>query len=109
MLRRIRFYNEINRWYRIFSNRFWNDYSKRKTTRANRSRNIKNKTKKIDNNASIDWLIKPPEGLHLTRFDTSQTGITEQDLMHGIDAKRAMRIIDKSCSKKRLCIYCTKC
>ena len=58
------------------------------------------KQKKIDNNASIDWLIKPPEGLHLTRFDTSQTGITEQDLMHGIDAKRAMRIIDKSCSKK---------
>lgn len=67
------------------------------------------KQKKIDNNASIDWLIKPPEGLHLTRFDTSQTGITEQDLMHSIDAKRAMRIIDKSCSKKRLCIYCTKC
>ena len=62
---------------------------KRKTTRANRSRNIKNKTKKIDNNASIDWLIKPPEGLHLTRFDTSQTGITEQDLMHGIDAKKS--------------------
>ena len=58
------------------------------------------KQNKIDNNASIDWLIKPPEGLHLTRFDTSQTGITEQDLMHGIDAKRAMRIIDKSCSKK---------
>ena len=58
------------------------------------------KQKKIDNNASIDWLIKPPEGLHLTRFDTSQTGITEQDLVHGIDAKRAMRIIDKSCSKK---------
>ena len=58
------------------------------------------KQNKIDNNASIDWLIKPPEGLHLTRFDTSQTGITEQDLMRGIDAKRAMRIIDKSCSKK---------
>lgn len=58
------------------------------------------KQNKIDNNASIDWLIKPPEGLHLTRFDTVQTGITEQDLMHGIDAKRAMRMIDKSCSKK---------
>ena len=27
------------------------------------------KQNKIDNNASIDWLIKPPEGLHLTRFD----------------------------------------
>ena len=60
------------------------------------------KQNKIDNNASIDWLIKPPEGLHLTRFDTSQTGITEQDLVHGIDAKRAMRIIDKSCSKKTM-------
>ena len=46
------------------------------------------KQNKIDNNASIDWLIKPPEGLHLTRFDTSQTGITEQDLMHGIDSKK---------------------
>lgn len=58
------------------------------------------KQNRVDNNASIDWLIKPPEGLHLTRFDTAQTGITEQDLMHGIDAKKAMRIIDKSCSKK---------
>jgi len=58
------------------------------------------KQNKIDNNASINWLIKPPEGLHLTRFDTEQTGITEQDLMHGIDAERAMRRIDKSCLKK---------
>lgn len=54
---------------------------------------------KIDNYASINWLIKPPEGLHLTHFDTAQTGITEQDLANGIDAKRAMRIIDKSCLK----------
>lgn len=58
------------------------------------------KQNRIDNNASIDWLIKPPEGLHLTHFDTAQTGITEQDLMNGIEVNRAMRIIDKSCSKK---------
>ena len=58
------------------------------------------KQNKIDNDASVDWLIRPPEGLHLTRFDTAQTGITEQDLINGIDAKRAMKIIDKSCLKK---------
>ena len=58
------------------------------------------KQNEIDNNASIDWLIKPPDGLHLTHFDTMQTGIKEQDLVNRIDAKRAMRMIDKSCSKK---------
>lgn len=58
------------------------------------------KQNKIDDSASINWLIKPPEGLHLTYFDKMQTGITEKDLMHGIEAKRAMRIIDKSCLKK---------
>lgn len=58
------------------------------------------KQNEIDDKASIDWLIKTPEGLHLTRFDTLQTGITEQDLTSGIDAKMAMKIIDKSCSKK---------
>lgn len=58
------------------------------------------KQNKIDSKASIDWLIKPPEGLHLTHFDTLQTGITERDLINGIEARRAMKIIDKSCSKK---------
>lgn len=58
------------------------------------------KQNKIDNNASISCLIKPPEGLYLTSFDTAQTGITEKDLEKGIDAKRAMRSINKICSKK---------
>lgn len=34
----------------------------------------------IDEKASVDFLIKPPEGLHLTDFDTMQTGIKEKDL-----------------------------
>lgn len=58
------------------------------------------KQNKIDKEASANWLIKIPEGLQLTSFDTAQTGITEHDLIHGIDAKRAMKIIDSSCLKK---------
>lgn len=58
------------------------------------------KQNEIDENASVDWIIKPPEGLHLTAFDTMQTGLTEKDLKDGQDAKRVMRRIDKSCSKK---------
>lgn len=58
------------------------------------------KENKIDKDASIDWLIKPPDGLHLTYFDTLQTGIKEKDLEHGIEADRAMKIIDNSCNKK---------
>lgn len=30
----------------------------------------------IDEKASVNYLIKPPEGLHLTYFDTIQTGNT---------------------------------
>ena len=31
---------------------------------------------RIDSEFAIDWLIRPPEGASITRFDTAQTGIT---------------------------------
>lgn len=53
----------------------------------------------IDENASIDWLIRPPDGLHLTAFDTQQTGITEGDLKGRPNAETIMKKIDISCSR----------
>lgn len=58
------------------------------------------KNNEIDNDAKINWFIKPPEGLHLTTFDTKQTGIREQDLIGGKDARNVMIKIDNSCLKK---------
>lgn len=58
------------------------------------------KQNQIDNEASIDCLIKPPDGLHLTRFDTNQTGIREEDLVGKPNALTVIKRIDKSCTKK---------
>ena len=58
------------------------------------------KENKIDTEAAIDYLIKPPNGLKLSFFDIRQTGITEQKLAYGQDVKTVIKKIDKSCSKK---------
>lgn len=54
----------------------------------------------IDEKASVNYLIKPPEGLHLTCFDTMQTGIKEKDLENKQNALEIMKKIDKSCQNK---------
>lgn len=41
---------------------------------------LKIKENNIDKELSFDWLIRPPKDLHLTYFDTIQTGIREKDL-----------------------------
>ena len=58
------------------------------------------KQNKIDKKASVDLLIKPPDGLHLTKMDTQQTGIREEDLNNKSNAITVMKMIDKSCAKK---------
>lgn len=55
----------------------------------------------IDRQAAINWLIKPPEGLHLTSFDIAQTGIREEELQDKQDADRIMNKINNSCKKKQ--------
>ena len=45
----------------------------------------------IDRKAAVDWLIQPPEGLHLTKFDTDQTGIREEDLLGKPDAMTVLK------------------
>lgn len=57
------------------------------------------KQNQIDNKASVDFLIKPPNGLHLTKMDTDQTGIREEDLNGKPDALTVLKMIDKSCTK----------
>lgn len=58
------------------------------------------KQNQIDNEASVNCLIKPPDGLHLTKFDTEQTGIREEDLERKPNALTVMKKLDKSCNKK---------
>lgn len=58
------------------------------------------KQNQIDKEASVDWLIKPPDGLHLTEFDIKQTGIREEDLEDKPNALTVIKKIDKSCTKK---------
>lgn len=58
---------------------------------------IRIKHNEIDRTAGVSWLIKPPEGLHLTQFDTTQTGIREQDLVGKQTAEQVMRKINDSC------------
>ena len=58
------------------------------------------KQNQIDDKASVDFLIKPPDGLHLTQMDTDQTGIKEEDLNEKPDALSVLKMIDKSCAKK---------
>ena len=47
----------------------------------------------IDRKAAVDFLIRPPQGLHLTKFDTEQTGIKESDL---IGKPSAIEVIKKN-------------
>lgn len=54
----------------------------------------------IDKKAAIDFLIKPPQGLYLTYFDTKQTGIKESDLIEKPSAMEVIKKIDKECEKK---------
>lgn len=58
------------------------------------------KQNQIDKEAFVDWLIKPPDGLHLTGFDINQTGIREEDLLDKPSALKVIKKIDKSCLKK---------
>ena len=58
------------------------------------------KQNQIDKDASVEWLINPPDGLHLTEFDINQTGIREEDLEGKPNALTVMKRIDKSCTKK---------
>ncbi|MBR6504462.1 MAG: 3'-5' exonuclease [Clostridia bacterium] len=60
---------------------------------------IRIKENEIDRTAAVSWLIKPPKGLHLTKFDTEQTGIKEQDLIGKQSAEQVMRKINNSCKK----------
>lgn len=60
---------------------------------------IRIKQNEIDRTAAVSRLIKPPEGLHLTQFDTAQTGIREQDLIDKQSAEQVMRKINNSCKK----------
>jgi|GEM_PF-821584 len=55
---------------------------------------------KIDINASISWLIQPPEGLHVTKLDTIQTGIKESDLVGKQSIDQVMKRVNNSCMKK---------
>ena len=54
----------------------------------------------IDKKAAIDFLIKPPQGLYLTYFDTKQTGIKESDLIGKPSAMEVIKKIDRACEKK---------
>ena len=56
--------------------------------------------KEIDKKAAIDFLIKPPQGLCLTYFDTKQTGIKESDLIGKPSAMEVIKKIDRECEKK---------
>lgn len=51
----------------------------------------------IDRSSAISWLIKPPEGMHLTSFDIAQTGITEKDLIGKQSIDDVMRKLNNSC------------
>lgn len=62
---------------------------------------IRIKQNEIDKNAAVSWLIKPPEGLHLTQFDTRQTGIREEDLINKQSAEQVMKKINNSCEKTK--------
>lgn len=53
----------------------------------------------IDRKAAVDWLIRPPHGLHLTRFDTEQTGIKEEELLNMPTAEQVMNKINSICAK----------
>jgi DNA polymerase III subunit epsilon len=55
---------------------------------------------KIDMNASVSWLIRPPEGLHVTKLDTIQTGIKESDLVGKQSIDQVMKRVNNSCMKK---------
>ena len=58
------------------------------------------KQNQIDKDESVNYFIKPPAGLQLTKFDTNQTGIKEKDLEGKPNALTVMKRIDKSCTKK---------
>ena len=55
---------------------------------------------KIDLKAGIDFLIKLPQGLCLTYFDTKQTGIKECDLIGKPLAMEVIKKPDTECQKK---------
>jgi DNA polymerase-3 subunit epsilon len=55
---------------------------------------------KIDINASVSWLIQPPEGLHITKFGTNQTGIIDSDLVGKQSIDQVMKRVNNSCMKK---------
>lgn len=45
------------------------------------------------------WYIKPPEFAYLTKFDTQQTGITEQDLENAKRSNEIFDILEEICGK----------
>ena len=54
---------------------------------------------KIDPSASISWLIQPPEGLHVTKLDTIQTGIKEGDLVGKPSVEQVIKRLNNYCMK----------
>ncbi|HCC08069.1 MAG TPA: hypothetical protein DEP72_07950 [Clostridiales bacterium] len=61
---------------------------------------------RINNGYEIDYqsgkstFIKPPVGIHLTSFDTVQTGITEKDLVDSPNSVEIMKRLDRVCGQK---------
>ncbi|MCL2860744.1 MAG: 3'-5' exonuclease [Oscillospiraceae bacterium] len=55
----------------------------------------------IDKKAAVNYLIKPPKGLHLTNFDTDQTGIRESDLSDKPTAEKVISILNNACKRTK--------
>ena len=58
------------------------------------------KKNEIDYSAAVSCLIQPPDGLHVTEFDTNQTGIKDSDLIGKPTAIQILKKLDNSCSRK---------
>lgn len=54
----------------------------------------------IDINASVSWLIQPPEGLLVEKFDVIQNGIKQSDLVGKQCIDQVMDTVDTLCMKK---------
>lgn len=54
---------------------------------------------KLDMSASVSLLIHPPEGLHVTKFDTLQTSIKESDLVGKPCIDQVMNRVNNFCMK----------
>ena len=53
----------------------------------------------LDLNASVSWLIRPPEGFHITRLDIALKGIRECDLAGKPNIDKILEKVNRSCMK----------